>query len=185
MNNQENVDIEQLIARARSGNRAAMGHLAVVIRERLYRFVLRVTLDPDIAEDIVQETLLVVVREIAGLREDGRFWSWLYRITWNKMQDHFRKCRLRSSGKAILALNHSRSAAPHGDNLLEAKIHEETLRQVCDGVDRLNSLHRDILRLRYYEQLSYAQIASKTSISPKIARARSYRAKKRLKACLV
>ena len=185
MVSQDNECIQQLLCEARSGGRAGMGHLAVIVRERLYPFVLRITLDPDVAEDIVQETLLVVVREITGLRENSRFWPWVYRIAWNKMQDNFRQRRLRSSGRASLALNHSCRRPPHSDNLLEAKIHEETLRQVCDGVDQLSYNHRDILRLRYYEQLSYAQIASRTRITPKMARARSYRAKKRLKACLV
>ncbi|MHC4116561.1 MAG: RNA polymerase sigma factor [Planctomycetota bacterium] len=185
MVSQDNESIRQLLSEARSANRAAMGRLAVIVRERMYPYVLRVTLDPDVAEDIVQETLLVVVREIARLRENTSFWPWVYRIAWNKIQDHIRRRRLRSSGRASLALNHSCRRPPHADSLLEAKIHEETLRQVCDGVDRLSYDHRDILRLRYYEQLSYAQIASRARITPKMARARSYRAKKRLKACLV
>jgi RNA polymerase sigma-70 factor (ECF subfamily) len=162
-----------------------MGHLAVIVRERLYPFVLRITLDGDVAEDIVQDTLLVVVREIGRLRENTSFWPWVYRISWNNIQDHIRRRRLRSSGRASLAMNYSRGTPPHGDNLLEAKIHEETLRQLCEGVDQLSRPHRDILRLRYYEQLSYAQIASRARITPKMARARSYRAKKRLKACLL
>jgi DNA-directed RNA polymerase specialized sigma24 family protein len=49
-------------------------------------------------------------------------------------------------------------------------------------VDQLSWQHRDILRLRYYEQLPYAEIAALTSTTPQKARARFYRAKKFLKA---
>ncbi|MEA3224734.1 MAG: RNA polymerase sigma factor [Planctomycetota bacterium] len=185
MMSQDNECIQQLLCEARSGSRASMGHLAVIVRQRLYPFVLRTTLDPDAAEDIVQETLLSVLLEITRLREDSRFWPWVYRITWNKIQDSFRKCRLRSSGKATFALDCSGDAQPQNASVLDAKIHEERLRQVSDGVDQLSYHHRDIIRLRFYEQLSYEQIASRTRITPKMARTRSYRAKKQLKACLV
>ena len=126
-----------------------------------------------------------VIQGIERLRENEKFWSWVYRIAWNKIQDYLRVCRLRSSGKASLALDQSRDTRSHSENILEAQIHAERLREVADGVDTLSYQHRDILRLRYYEQLSYDQIASRARITPKVARARSYRAKKQLKACLV
>ena len=184
MVSQNNERIEELLNEARSGSRASMGHLAVIVREKLYPFALRTTLDPDAAEDIIQDTLLAVLREIGRLRENARFWPWAYRIAWNKIQDHLRKSRLRSSGKAKLARNQSQDTRMHCENPLEAQIRAERLREVSDGVDMLSYEHRDIIRLRFYEQLSYAQIASRTRMTPKVARARSYRAKQQLKACL-
>ena len=185
MVSQDNECIQELLCQARSGSRADMGHLAVIVRERMYPFALRTTLDPDAAEDIVQETLLSVVRGIGRLRENARFWPWVYRIGWNKIQDYLRKRRLRSSGKALLALDQSHDTRSHSESPLEAQILAERLRKISDGIEMLSYQHRDILRLRYYEQLTYAQIASRTRMTPKIARACSHRAKKRLKACLV
>jgi len=69
--------------------------------------------------------------------------------------------------------------------VLEDKVYEETLEHVSDGLEQLGPNHRDILRLRYYEQLSYTQIASLTRMTPQRARARSCRAKKQLKRRLV
>ena len=171
MVSQDNEYIQELLRQARSGSRAGMGRLAVIVRERMYPFALRTTLDPDATEDIVQETLLAVVGGIGRLRENARFWPWVYRIGWNKIQDYLRRRRLRSSGKASLAQNQSHDTRSRCESLLEAQIHAERLREVCDGVDMLSYQHRDILRLRYYEQLSYAQIASRAQISAKIARA--------------
>ncbi len=179
MMSQDNEYIQQLLAESRSGSRASMECLAVAVRERLYPFVLRTTLDHDTTEDILQETLLSVILQIAALRETPSFWPWVYRIAWNKTQDCFRRRGVRSSDKALALLSQ-----PHkvqNDSLLEVKAHEETLRQVSDSVDQLSRHYRDVLRLHYYEQLSYAQIASRTRTTPKVARARSYRAKKRLK----
>ena len=184
---EDNEYIQQLLSEAGSGSRASMGRLAVIVWERLYPFVLRTTLNHDVTEDILQETLLTVIRKITSLRESRRFWSWVYRVAWSKIQDNFRRHRLRSSRKALLLWNqhHPSSAQVGSDSLLEAKIHQETLEQISDVVEQLSRQHRDVLHLRYYEQLPYARIASLTRTTPQKARVRFYRAKKSLKARLL
>lgn len=185
--NENNEYIQQLLSEAGSGSRASMGHLAVIVWERLYPFVLRTTLNHDLTEDILQETLLTVVRQVTSLRESLRFWPWVYRIAWSKIRDNLRRRRVRASGKAYLLQKqyHASFAQAASDNLLEAKIHKETLQQVSDVLEQLSFQHRDVLRLRYYEQLPYAEIASLTRTTPQMARVRFYRAKKSLKARLL
>lgn len=184
MVSQNDECIRELLSEARAGDRASAGSLALVVRRRVYPYILRAIPDPDAAEDIVQDTLLSVLLNLARLRQDDNFWPWVYRIAICKIRDDIRKRRLSSAGKATLVRDRD-GQGPYDASILDAQIHAETLRQVCDGVDRLSYEHRDILRLRYYEQLSYAQIASRTQTSARIARARSYRARKQLKACLV
>jgi len=183
----DNEYIQQLLSEARSGSQTSMGRLAVVVWERLYPFVFRTTLNHDLTEDILQETLLSLVRQVTSLRESRRFWPWVYRITWSKIQDNLRRRRVRSSRKAWLLQNqyHASVAQATSENLLEANIHQETLQQVSDIVEQLSRQHRDVLRLRYYEQLPYAQIALLTRTTPEKARVRFYRAKKSLKARLL
>ncbi|MHC4626356.1 MAG: RNA polymerase sigma factor [Planctomycetota bacterium] len=183
MVSQDKECIRELLCEARSGSRVGTEQLAVIVRERMYPFVLRTILDPDAADDIVQETLLSVLMQLDRLRENQKFWPWVCRITLSKIRDHIRSRRLHSACRATLA--RCRHDRPQHESVLDAEIHAERLRQVCDMVNQLSYDHRDIIRLRFYEQLSYAQIASRTSMTPKMARARSYRAKQRLKACLV
>ena len=180
-----NKYIQQLLSEADSNSRTSMGNLAVIVWERLYPFVLRTTLNHDVTEDILQETLLTVVQQIASLRESRRFWPWVYRIAWSKIQDNLRRCRNQSNGKASLLENQSYDAQVDSGNLLEAKIQEETLQQVLDVFEKLSYQHRDVLRLRYYEQLPYTEIASLTRTTPEMARVRFHRAKKYLKARLL
>jgi len=184
---EDNEYIQQLLSEARSGSRTGMGRLAVIVRERLYPFVLRTTLNHDLTEDILQETLLTVVRQVTSLRESLRFWPWVYRIAWSKIQDNLRRRRVRASGKAWLLQNQYQGsvAKATSENLLEAKIYQETLQQVSDVLEQISRQHRDVLRLRYYEQLPYAEIASLTRTTPQMARVRFYRAKKSLKARLL
>ena len=184
MVSQDKECIRELLCEARSGSRVGTEQLAVIVRERMYPFVLRAILDPDAAEAVVQETLLSVLMQLDRLRENQKFWPWVCRITLSKIRDHIRRRRLHSAATATLAFARS-GGRPQDGSVLDAEIHAEKLRQVSHLVDQLSYHHRDIIRLRFYEQLSYAQIASRTRMTPKMARARSYRAKQLLKAYLV
>ena len=183
---ERNQCIQKLLCDARSGSQSGMGRLAVVVWERLYPFVFRSTLRHDVTEDILQETLLTMVRQIASLRENRRFWPWIYRIAWSKTQDALRQ-RRQSSAKALLLRKryHPSRAQAGGDSLLDAKIRDETLQQVSAVVEQLSRRHRDVVRLRYYEQLPYAQIALLTRTTPNKVRVHFHRAKKSLKARLL
>ncbi len=179
--NEDNEYIQQLLSEARSGSRTSMGRLAVVVWERLYPFVFRTTLDHDLTEDVLQETLMTMVRKVNSLRDGRKFWPWVFRVAWSRVQDNLRRRRLRSFKKAELFQNQCRA---DNNSPLESKIHEEKLQQVSDVVGQLNRQHRDVLRLRYYEQLPYTEIASLTRTTPQEARVRSHRARKSLKARL-
>lgn len=176
-------DTIQILAEAQSGSQAGMGRLAGLVWERMYPFVLRITLNQDATEDILQETLLAMIRRIRSLREPSRFWPWIYRIAWNKTQDTFRRRQLQSSAENSLlrALEQARTGEGACDNLLDAKIRAETLQKVAAEVKRLQPAQRDIVELRCYEQLPYSEIASRTQTTPQKARVRFHRAKQSLK----
>jgi RNA polymerase sigma-70 factor (ECF subfamily) len=175
--------IQPFVIVARSGSREGMGNLAVAVRERLYPFVLRTTWDPDLTEDILQETLLTVVLELRSLRDTRKFWPWVYRIAWNKIQDNVRLSRLHASAKEHLLGDPSRNG--RNDGVLESRIHAETLQRLSALLEELSREHRNVLGLRCYEQLSYAEIASLTRTTPQKARARFHRATQCLKARLL
>lgn len=180
---QSSQSVQSFLLAARSGSRESMGKLAVAVREQLYPFVLRTTWDPDLTEDILQETLLTVVLELRSLRDTQKFWPWVYRIAWSKIQDNVRLSRLHASAKEHLLNNPSRNA--HNDGLLEARIHTETLQRLSALLEELSREHRDVLGLRCYEQLPYAKIASLTCTTPQKARARFHRATQCLRAKLL
>ena len=180
--NEKTPSIQCLLSQARSGSRAGMERLAVITWKRLYPVVFRATWNHDLTEDILQETLLAVVQEVNSLRDVRRFWPWVHRIARNKIQDHLRRSRLQASGKAFLRRQSSDTHA--GGDILDAKIHEEKLQRLTALVEQLSRKYRDVLRLRYYEQMPYTEIALITCTTPEKARARFHRARKRLKAQL-
>jgi RNA polymerase sigma factor (sigma-70 family) len=173
----------QFLAEARSGSQAGMGRLAVLVWERLYPFVWRATLNHDATEDILQETLLAMLRRIHRLRDTERFWPWIHRIAWNKIQDRLRDRRLQSLLATSLLGGRSDEDDRHGcdESILDAQIREEMLQQVAAAIPRLNRRQRDIVRLRCYDQLPYGEIASRIRSTPERARAHFHRAKKSLR----
>ncbi len=171
----------QFLAEARSGGQAALGRLAVLVWERLYPFIFRMTLSRDATEDVLQETLLTMLRRLRSLRDGEHFWPWIYRIAWNKVQDRLRDRRLRSRSEAILLRQRSEDDASGDNNPLAVQVRRETLGQVADALARLDRRQRDILRLRCYDDLPYTEIAARTRTSPDGARVRFHRAKRSLK----
>lgn len=173
----------QFLSGARSGDQAAMGRLAVLVWEQLYPFIFRTTLDRDATEDVLQETLLTMLRRLGSLRDDGRFWPWIYRIAWSKIRNRFRDRRLRSLYERMMLRNgHDENVACAGDiSPLDAQVREETLREVSTAIAQLNRQQRDILHLRCYEDLPYTEIATRIQTTPEKARVRFHRARKSLK----
>jgi RNA polymerase sigma-70 factor (ECF subfamily) len=177
--------VEHLLAQARAGrarmSKAGMERLAVAVRERLYPFILRTTWDHDLTEDILQETLLTMVRELGSLRDTARFWPWVHQIAWSKIQDNARSARLHSTAKATL-LHSQPSEGRSGGSVLDANIQAETRERLRALLEQLSRPHKDIIQLRCYEQLPYAEIASLTRTTPQKARARFHRATEALRA---
>ncbi len=170
----------QFLSGARSGDQAAMGRLAVLVWEQLYSFIFRTTLDRDATEDILQETLLTMLRRLGSLRDEERFWPWIYRIAWSKIRNRFRARRLRSLCERMMLRGRGEE---NGRNIspLDVQVREETLQEIATAIARLNRQQRDILHLRYYEDLPYTEIAERTRTTPAKARVHSHRAKESLK----
>ena len=176
----------QFLAEARSGGQAGMSRLAVLVWERLFPFVLRTIRSRDAAEDILQETLLTMLRRLNSLRDGRRFWPWIYRIAWSKVQDRLRDRRrgnLRTT--ALRRRTHAEDLLSGVHDPLEAQVRAETLQQISLAIARLNRRQRDILELRCYDDLPYTEIAARTRTSPEKVRIRFHRAKESLKAQLV
>ncbi len=175
-----------LLAEVQAGDRASMNRLAALVWNRLYPFAFRTTLDHDTTEDVLQETLVSLLCRVDSLRDPARFWPWMYRVAWNKIQDTHRQRRLRSSAESrLLRRTLDAGVRPEADDsVLDAHVRAETLAQVAAAVRQLDRAHQDVVHLRYYEQLPYNDIASRTQTTPEKVRVQFHRAKKSLKARL-
>lgn len=178
----KNID-PKLVHRAQGGDRNSLGQLAGLVQERIYPFLCKVTLDHDLAQDLLQDTLLAIVRDISRLRNTDCFWPWTYRIAWNNIQQHLRNQQEESRiDRAVHEHERRRGVIREsGGEILRFIVREENLNRLSIAVNLLKRQYKEILQLRCFEQLSYSEIAATLHCSRQQARVRLHRAKQVLR----
>lgn len=160
----------------------ARGHRALALAEVVRRFEARLQLhalyilhDREEANDVVQEVFIRAMREPRFFDLDFKIQAWLYRVTRNLC---FNLVRDRRRREHILAANPGERASR--EDPLAAVFHGEQQAEILAAVDGLSGDHREILLLRYYEDLSYLEIADRLGIKLGTVMSRLSRARDRL-----
>jgi len=172
------VDYIALVETARRGDRESLNKLAEIARERLRVYVYRLTLQEDLTQEIVQESLLEMCRVLGKLKRTDRFWSWLYGIATNKLRRHYRTERALQNAAA----HEERRRGPMKERQggLENLVGQE-LKQIISGAMRkLRTRHKAVLVMRCYDEMSYAEIAESMGCSEFSSRMLFMRAKRAL-----
>jgi RNA polymerase sigma-70 factor (ECF subfamily) len=155
------------IRRAQAGDRAALEAVLAAARPRVVAVALRMVRDADEAEDVVQEALTKVWRNLARYEARSAFSTWLHRIVVNTALDHLRARRggvvlsgpQRHRSEDAAELEAARAerverTTPE-DRLAEAEL-GQAVRSAMDG---LSAAHRQVLAWRELEGESYQDIA--------------------------
>lgn len=171
------VDEPGLLARAVAGDSNAFNDLVTIHQHRTARLVQRLLGWPDDVEDVVQEVFVDVLRNLS--RFDGRssVSTWLTRVTINRCRTYQRRQWLQ---KALLQRFRQRlpiktSPSPH-DTLAA----QETIQEVRTAIRDLKPRDREILVLRYLEELPVEEIARTLDLSRGAVDVRLTRARARL-----
>ncbi|MHC4479059.1 MAG: RNA polymerase sigma factor, partial [Planctomycetota bacterium] len=163
----------------------SMARLTELVEPNLSAYIYRLTMDYNLVPDLLQETLLEMVKSLKRLKLESatRFWAWLYRTALGKVQLEFRdrKRRKEIQMSALAKEDLSRFTSPHYDNRLNHMIRNELSDSVFEAMSKLKFRHRTILTLRCFQQMPYSEIASTMGCSELQARALLFRAKHSLK----
>ncbi len=177
----------QLVRQAQLGDRQSLDRLAEAVAPRLQAYIYRLTLNHDLAQDLLQETLLKMVERIKELEHPERVWGWLFRTALGQVQHYYRD---RARAQAIEFSPRSRKrlseylAEDHEDGLSYA-MRRELCEATVDAMARLQLTYRNVLSLRCFEQMSYAEIAEALECKELRARVLFFRAKRCLSRQLV
>jgi RNA polymerase sigma-70 factor, ECF subfamily len=174
-----------LVHRSQTGDPRALDALIRAIRPRVVRWVGRYPVSEQDRLDLVQSTLLQVVRTIRNFRGDSSFDTWLFRVTAN------------------LALMLMRSQRPHFARLVDCDPDDlgtlpvtrtttdddaawlaERRAHVRTALGELPADYRECLIAHYHEELGLEEIAHKLMVSETTVRSRIHRARVRLRAVL-
>jgi RNA polymerase sigma-70 factor (ECF subfamily) len=172
MNSLDRLIDQVLLLRCQIGDRDAFAKLIERYQKPLRYFIGHLLGDAQITEDIFQETWLTVIRRVHSLKHADAFAPWLYRIARNKVYQHLRKKRVLSKlDESITVENDMESVAFSAEDA--AKIHR------C--LEKLRPEHKEVLMLRFLEQMPYEQIARVVNCSLGTVKSRIHYAKLALK----
>ena len=159
---------------AAQDDHAAFGVLAARCRPWVFGLCFRLVRDRDTAEDLVQETFLLALRDLAQLRQPERFRPWLASIAVNVCRMYLRRQRTRAQGLCASDAD-SPAAVDKGARAGDAPLHVE------DALASLDAKSRRILMLFYREGLSQDEIAEMCELSRAAVKSRLHRARERLR----
>jgi len=166
---------EQLMVAFSRGSTDAFSELFSRYKQPLFGFFRRRVADPAQAEELTQETFLAVIRVSRRYEPRALFRTYLYAIGFKILRAHRRKEAFRATFLGAAA----GIREPALQNPIEAEV---WLRQ---AVRKLERLDREILLLREFEQLSYAEIAELLDLRVNTVRSRLFRARMALRDLLV
>ncbi len=161
----EQKAIAALLERCQAGDRAAWDALVDAYWQRLYAYALRATRNPELAQDLVQETFLRIVQRLGSYDDQGKFEAWLFRILVNLVRDHGRS----QSRRPMQSTMHDKHGESTGDMTDEmpgnqAMPHEpvelgEDLVRLKAAMERLPDGDREIIMLRHFGDVPFKEIA--------------------------
>ena len=173
----------QLVCAARDeGSHKAYSALMATYREPLYLLLLRMTHNTTTAADLTIETFGKAFLQLHRYAPTATFGSWLYAIGVNTYIDHLRRNRIETIPLSVAGQSSDGdfveyqipSGQPNPEEAMIRMQRDETLKQV---VDQLKEPYRQIIRMRYYEDLSYEEIAQRTKLPMGTVKIRLMRAK--------
>jgi len=188
-------DDQDLVARARSGDRDAFGALLVRHQDTIFNAVLRLVGEHHRALDVAQETFLRAFRALPSFKGDSAFSTWLYRIALNLCSTERAK-RRRPLEARMLSLDapardgdgrrsdldpaDRRPANGPGDDAMRSEIQA----RVHEAIDALEEEFRSVVVLRDLCDMSYEEMAEVLDCPIGTIRSRLHRARQKLEESL-
>ena len=166
---------EELIRRSQTGDCDAFELLLERHRSALARTAYLVTRDRDSVQDVVQETLIQIWRDLPSYRPFGSFRGWMMQILLNKARKHYRR-----KGVETVALEVAADLPGNDRSPEETAEREEEGKIMRRALERLSSNHCEVLVLRYYSELTVPEISRALGVREGTVKSRLSRALGRL-----
>jgi RNA polymerase sigma-70 factor (ECF subfamily) len=169
------VDAE-LIGRAQHGDEEAFASLAVAAGDRLHAVAHRILRDTDLAEDVTQQALLTIWRDLPQLRDPARFDAWSYRLLVRACYTEARRTRRWAPNVRLLPADE-----PGVADGLSSVVDRDQLER---GFRRLSIDHRAVVVLHHYLDLPLDEVADVLGVPAGTVRSRLHHAMRGMRAAL-
>ncbi len=160
---------EMLALQYVGGDNRAFDELLTRNQKKLYDYIMFVVRDPELANDVFQETFVKVITRLqeGKYTDSGKFSFWLIRIAHNVIMDTF---RLQKSVHIIEPTAGNDLSKLKSDSLMDLNreneyVNAQVLRDVRHIMNSLPAPQREVVYMRYYQELSFKEIAEATGVS--------------------
>jgi len=177
---ENNTDVIELVKKAQSGDSEAMSLLCQEVSERILPYIQGLTLNYDMSQDVLQETLLELVKSLENVKKPESFWCWVYRQALGKAQRHYRGRSKQRSIVLRIATDVLREFQDENLSGLKYAVRMELTEVILKAMSTLKMDYRNVLILRCFEKLSFAEIAQTMQCKEIHARVLFLRARKSL-----
>lgn len=169
MSKLETMTDEQLALAYVEGDNRAFDLLLSRNELKLFSYIMFVVRDQEKANDVFQETFVKVISTLQHRKyvANGKFLSWCMRIAHNVMMDMYREQR----GRHVVDTNETNDLSNIGcasvldSNAEDAIINQQVLADVKKLMNNLPAVQREVVYMRFYQQLSFKEIAEMTGVS--------------------
>jgi len=175
-----NEAVTSLVRQAQAGDQQALNEVLRRSYEQIHRWAISLTGDPDDADDVTQDVLILLHRRIGQYRERSQFTTWLYRVTRNAAGDHFRRSSRRE--RAV-----KRSTEEVGDASYQKGTQLDEL-HASDVADLVRTLfadlpdrQREVFDLVDLQDWRPAEVSQALDMKPVTVRAHLHRARRTIR----
>jgi len=173
---------QEVIYRVRRGDTEAFSLLVAAYQGTVFNLTYRMTGNRQEADDLAQDIFLRAYRNLWRFDPEKKFFTWLFTIALNTVRNHLKSRPRREMPRAEAALLSPAAGDPSDPEALLLSREEERRLEAC--LQRLPPDLREIIVLRYYQGLSFDEIAGITALSVSAVKMRTYRTLQRLGALM-
>ena len=168
MNNFKVLTDDELVGLYAQGNNAAFDTLLNRYESKLYSYIFYIVHDEEVANDLFQDTFLKVITRIqeGSYTGYGKFQAWITRIAHNLVMDYFRdkeQANTISNDEADYDLLNNIRLAEHTTE--DQMLISQSLKDAKAIMELLPEPQNEVVRMRFYENMSFKEIADKLNIS--------------------
>lgn len=169
------IDLNELVQKAQKGDKESFSRLYQHFYKKIYRYLFFQIRDDELCKDFCQDTFIKAWKSLSNfsIRKNGTFQAFLFTIARNLVIDHSRK-------KKEVKIEEYESLSEE-ERLYEDITSKEEVIQIRKALDKLNEEERQVIVLKYFEEMSGEEIAKVLSMKEGAVRVRIHRIMEKLK----
>ena len=160
---------EELALSYINGNNRAFDELLSRSQDKIFNYIMYIVKDENLANDLFQETFLKAITKMQSGRytDSGKFFWWLTRVAHNVIIDHY---RAQKSYRIVEPTKDNDLSNLNSNSVLDScreneMANAQVLRDVKKLMEALPEQQREVVFMRYYQELSFKEIAKITGVS--------------------